>query len=56
MIERKMKRSREYKDETAVAAQHHDSIDFLTPADRPAWRTYEARVMIASTSARSIHC
>jgi hypothetical protein len=51
-----MKRSREYMAETAVAAQHHDSIDFSMPTGRPARRSYEGRIMIASTSALSIHC
>ena len=56
MTKCEMKRSREYMAETAVAAQHHDSIAFWMHTGRPAWRSYEARVVIDSTSARSIHC
>jgi hypothetical protein len=55
MTKCEMKRSRECMDETIVAAQNYDSIDFVMPTGRPAWRTYEARNMIASTSARSMH-
>lgn len=56
MIQRKMKRSREYMEEIAVAAQRHDSIDFLMPTGHPAWRSYEARIMIDSTIVLSIPC
>lgn len=56
MIQRKMNRSHGYTAETTVAAQHHAFIAFLEATGRPAWRSSEARVMINSTSAQSIHC
>ena len=55
MIQRKMKRSREYMADTAVAAHSPVSFDLWMPTRPPACRSYEARVIIDSTSARSIH-
>jgi len=56
MIQRKMPRSREYTAKIVKKPQRHDFIHIWMPTGRPAPQSYEARIMIDSTSAPPIRC